>query len=245
VARAGGKAIRLRPGRFKERQTLPKIDGLILGGGADVEPPLIGEVPPPEPSDEAPRESPLLGRLLTWLLVPPLAVLRRMFSLSAGGMDRDRDRFEAECLGAALADGLPVLGICRGAQFLNVQSGGTLHADLSGFYGEAGNLRSVAPRKRINIEPGSRLHALLGDAALVNSLHRQAVAQLGEGIVCAARDDSGVVQAIEHTGDIFMVGIQWHPEYLPAMRDQQRIFQELVNSARSIDSRIPSNITDA
>lgn len=231
VARAGGKAIRLRPGRFKDRQPLPKLDGLVLGGGADVEPSLYVEVPPPEPADEPPRQSPLLGRLLTWLLVPLLAVLRSLFSLSAGGMDRDRDRFEAECLSAALADGLPVLGICRGAQFLNVRAGGTLHSELSGFYGEAGNLRSVAPRKRVNIEHGTRLHAMLGNAALVNSLHRQAVDQLGEGIVCAARDDSDVIQAIEKSGHIFMIGVQWHPEYLPAIRDQQRIFRELVNSA--------------
>lgn len=237
VARAGGKAIRLRPCRFKDGRPLPGFDGLILGGGADLEPSLYGMEPPPEPADEPPRESPLLGRLLTWLLVPFLAVLRRLFSLSAGGMDRERDRFEAECLNAALADGLPVLGICRGAQFLNVRAGGTLHAEVSGFYGETGNLRSVAPRKRVNIEHGTRLHAMLGDAALVNSLHRQAVDQLGEGIVCAARDDSDVIQAIEMAGHIFMIGVQWHPEYLPAMRDQQRIFRELVNSARDIEGK--------
>jgi putative glutamine amidotransferase len=234
VARAGGKAIRLRPGPFKDGRPLPDLDGLILGGGADLEPALYGDVPPLEPADDPPRDTPLLGRLLTWLLVPPLAVLRRLFSLSAGGMDRDRDRFEAVCLSAALSAGLPVLGICRGAQFINVRAGGTLHSELSGFYGEAGNLRSVAPRKRVNIEPGTRLHAMLGDAALVNSLHRQAVGQLGEGIVCAACDDSNVIQAIEKSGNIFMIGVQWHPEYLPAMQEQQRIFRELVNSARAV-----------
>lgn len=237
VARAGGKAIRLRPRRFKDGRPLPGLDGLILGGGADLEPSLYGMEPPPEPADEPPRESPLLGRLLTWLLVPLLAVLRRLFSLSADGMDRARDRFEATCLNAALAEGLPVLGICRGAQFLNMRAGGTLHAELSGFYGETGNLRSIAPRKRVNIELGTRLHAMLGDAALVNSLHRQAVDQLGESIVCAARDDSDVIQAIEKSGSTFMIGVQWHPEYLPAMRDQQRIFQELVRSAREIGGK--------
>lgn len=237
VARAGGKAIRLRPGRFKDGQRLPKIDGLILGGGADLEPALYGAEPPPEPADEAPRDSPLLGRLLSWMLAPLLAVLRRLFSLSAGGVDRDRDRFEAECLRAAFDDGLPVLGICRGAQFLNVRAGGTLHTELSGFYGEAGNIHSVVPRKRVNIADGTRLRALLGEAALVNSLHLQAVDQLGEGMVCAARDGSGVIQAIEHTGRAFTIGVQWHPEYLPAMRDQQRIFQELVKSARGIEGQ--------
>jgi putative glutamine amidotransferase len=234
VRRAGGKAIRLRPGRFKDGQPLPEMDGLILGGGADVEPALYRDVPPPKPADEPPRDSPLLGRLLTWLLAPLLAILRRLFALSAGGMDRDRDRFEAECLRAALAGGLPVLGICRGAQFLNVRAGGTLHVELSGFYGEAGNLRSLAPRKRVNIASGTRLHAMLGDAALVNSLHRQAVDQLGKDILCAARDNSGVIQAIEHTGSAFVIGVQWHPEYLPAMPDQQKIFRELVNSAQAI-----------
>lgn len=232
VTRAGGKAIRLRPVRFKDGRPLPEIDGIILGGGADVEPAPNGQVLPSEPADVAPRESPLLGRVLSWLLAPLLAILRRLFALSAGGVDRDRDRFEAECLRVVLDKGLPLLGICRGAQFLNVRAGGSLHTELSGFYGEAGNIRSVAPRKRVNIAPGTRLHVIFGEAALVNSLHGQAVDRLGEGLVCAARDEAGVIQAIEHSGHTFMIGVQWHPEYLPAMRDQQQIFRELVNSAR-------------
>lgn len=242
VARAGGKAIRLRPGRFKDGQILPEIDGLVLGGGADVEPASPGDAASPEPADEAPRDSHLLGHVLSWLLAPLLAILRRLFSLSAGGVDRDRDHFEAQCLEAAMAGDRPVLGICRGAQFLNVRAGGTLHTELSGFYGEAGNLRSVAPRKHVSIARGTRLHHVLGDTAWVNSLHRQAVDQLGEGMVCAARDDSDVIQAIEHTGNAFMVGVQWHPEYLPAMQNQQRIFRELVNAARSDAQEIPRPI---
>lgn len=231
VARAGGRAIRLRPGRFQDGQPLPSWDGLILGGGADVDPALYGPASAVAAADEPPRNSRGRDRILSWLLAPLLLLLRRCFSLSARGVDRDRDRFEEHCLRAALAADRPVLGICRGAQFLNIQCGGTLHPELSGFYGEAGNLGTVAPRKRVKIEPGSRLHALLGDHALVNSLHRQAVNRLGKGIVCTARDEAGVIQAIEHPGHTWVLGVQWHPEYLPAMRDQQRLFAALAQAA--------------
>jgi putative glutamine amidotransferase len=232
VARAGGRARRLRPGRFPEGRPLPALDGLILGGGADVDPALYGDEERLTPAATPPRHSRLPERVLTWLLVPFLWLLRRLFALSSGGMDRARDRFETRCLREALAGGLPVLGICRGAQLMNIEAGGSLHAELSGFYGEAGNLRSVAPRKRVKLTAGTRLHALLGEEALVNSLHLQAVDRLGEAMVCAARDESGVIQAIEQTGGGYRIGVQWHPEYLPALRIQQRLFRDLVENAR-------------
>jgi putative glutamine amidotransferase len=234
IRRAGGRAIRLRPGRFVGNRSLPELDGLILGGGADVDPQRYHRESDrmSSPADP-PRSKGSSGRVLSWILAPFLLIARRIFSIGSHAVDRERDTFEDACLTTALEAGIPVLGICRGAQFINIHCGGSLHTDLAGFYGEAGNLGTVAPRKRIRLQPGSRLHAVLGDEAMVNSLHRQAVNRLGAGLAAIAHDDAGVVQAIEHSGHPFLSGVQWHPEYLPAMRDQQRIFQDLVTTARN------------
>lgn len=233
IRRAGGHAIRLRPGRFSDPPVLPEIEGLVIGGGSDVDPAYYEVIPQPEPADKAPCASSRPALLLSWVLAPFLLILRRCFSLSAAGVDSARDRFEKACLRHALQADLPVLGICRGAHFINIHCGGSLHSELSGFYGEAGNLATVSPRKRVAVEPGSRLRSIFGESAMVNSLHKQAVNRLGENIRCAARDEAGVIQAIEHEAHRFVLGVQWHPEYLPAMGDHQALFQKLVAAARS------------
>ncbi len=95
------------------------------------------------------------------------------------------------------------------------------------------NRRTVLPRKPITVDVSSRLHDILGTASLVvNSLHEQAVNRPGKGLRIVARDRDGIVQAIEHTGDVLRLGVQWHPEYLPYRREQKRLFQALVDAAR-------------
>jgi putative glutamine amidotransferase len=233
--RAGGKAVRLRPAKFSGGSELPPIDALIIGGGADVDPGryLDGIEAFRHEIDTAKGKGRSLRWWLSLLLAPVIFLIRSIFSLSASGLDPARDAFEQRCLEHSLGREIPILGICRGAQFINIHFEGTLHRGLEDFYGEAGNLDTVFPRKRVEIGRATRLHRVLDcDHVLVNSLHNQAVDRLGNGLHVSARDDAGVVQAIEKTSHPFLIGVQWHPEYLPLVRTQQKIFRELVRCAK-------------
>jgi len=144
-------------------------------------------------------------------------------------IDPDRDELELDALDWAEARGRPVLGICRGSQMINVHRAGSLHTDIHSVYVEAPRLRTVLPRKPVTIEPNSRLHGILQlETCRVNALHHQSVDRLGEGVRIAARDDHGIVQAIEVPDRPFLLGVQWHPEFLLTDRNQQRLFRALV-----------------
>ena len=235
--RAGAKAVRLRPKKYlKTGKPLPPINALIIGGGADVDPGryLDGFDALREEIDATKERNRNLRWWLNILLAPVIYLIRGLFSLSAGGGDPARDEFEERCLKHALEHELPVLGICRGAQFINIHFKGTLHQGLHDYYGEKGNIDTVFPRKRVKVERESRLHRIFdNDDILVNSLHKQAVDRIGEGLHVSARDRAGVVQAIEDTSHPFLVGVQWHPEYLPLVRTQQQLFRALVRCAKS------------
>lgn len=153
-------------------------------------------------------------------------------------VDPERDALELRVLQVAAERGLPVLGICRGAQMLNVFRGGSLHVDTHAVYEELPRLRTILPRKRVGALPGSRLRALVGrDAFRVNSLHHQAVRATGEGLHVVARDEYGVVQAIEDDRGRSAIGVQWHPEFLVFNRRQQGLFRWLVTRARRCRAR--------
>jgi putative glutamine amidotransferase len=147
-------------------------------------------------------------------------------------LDPERDALELRALDFAMARGWPVLGICRGAQMLNVARGGTLHADIHAVYADAKRLRTALPRKTVTIKPNSRLHEILGrERARVNALHHQAVDLLGEGLEVVAQDRAKVVQAIEATDGTPLVGVQWHPEFLVHDRGQMRLYRHLTERA--------------
>ncbi|PWC46692.1 gamma-glutamyl-gamma-aminobutyrate hydrolase family protein [Azospirillum sp. TSA6c] len=147
-------------------------------------------------------------------------------------IDPERDRLEMLALDCAAKIGLPVLGICRGSQMINVHRGGSLHVDIHEVYDEAPHMRTVLPRKRIRIEPDSRLYRILGIAECrVNALHHQSVDRVGDGLRVVARERAGVVQGIEAPNEPFMIGVQWHPEYLVADSRQQALFRRLVDTA--------------
>lgn len=150
--------------------------------------------------------------------------------------DKARDDMEMSWARAALENELPVLGVCRGMQMLNVFAGGSLHPDLSEFEGSASPktfFRRIFYRKPIRITPGSRLdRASTKDVECVNSIHSQAVARLGEGFEITAREPNSLVQAIEHRSSPYMVGVQFHPEFLVYRKFARNIFKELVDTAR-------------
>jgi putative glutamine amidotransferase len=153
-------------------------------------------------------------------------------------VDPERDALELRVLQVAAERGLPVLGICRGAQMLNVFRGGSLHVDIHAVYEELPRLRTILPRKQVSALRGSRLRALVGrDAFRVNSLHHQAVRATGEGLHVVARDEYGVVQAIEDDRGRAAIGVQWHPEFLVLNRGQQGLFRWLVTRAHRCRQR--------
>jgi putative glutamine amidotransferase len=149
-----------------------------------------------------------------------------------GGDDISPDLYGGRIVTSARLD--PVLGICRGSQMLNIALGGTLHQDAYATYAASDHIRTVLPRKTVHIEAGTRLAHLAGLRPMkVNALHTQAVDRLGEGLRVAARDQGGMIQAIERVADPFALGVQWHPEHLFYAHRQMGIFRALIAAARA------------
>jgi putative glutamine amidotransferase len=149
-------------------------------------------------------------------------------------LDPERDALERRLVLEAIEAGKPVLGICRGAQMLNIAQGGNLHQRAYDHYADSREYRTILPRKDVSVLEKTALAGIAGTAPMrVNALHSQAVDRLGADLQVAARDEGGMVQAIERTRPPFAVGVQWHPEYLIYARRQRALFRALVAAARA------------
>lgn len=154
--------------------------------------------------------------------------------------DPERDAFEIEALQHCLWRQLPVLGICRGSQLLNVVLGGDLDPDVRARRVVNSNRSTILPTRAVRLEEGSRLsRLLLRHHCRVNAIHRQAVNVTGDGLAIVAFDADEIPQAIEHEDAGYVLGVQWHPEYLAWQPLQRRIFRGLVETARGGDALRP------
>jgi putative glutamine amidotransferase len=154
-------------------------------------------------------------------------------------VDLERDALELACAREALESGIPVLGICRGMQVLNVAAGGTLFQDI---YAEAGawvkhrqETTVPLPTHAIALEPGTVLAGVFGAApvAQVNSFHHQAVRDVAPGFVASARAKDGIIEGLERPGGPFALGVQYHPERVfPEDASARRLFERFVAATR-------------
>jgi len=154
-----------------------------------------------------------------------------------GPIEPSLDQFELAVARLADESGLPILGICRGAQALNVARGGSLFQHLPAITDHSIEHRQTAPgwaeTHEVGVEAGSRLAIVLGrDTLGVNSFHHQAVDRLGRGLRAVAWAPDGTVEGIEDEGDRFVLGVQWHAETLDNA-PHPRLFEALVAAAAS------------
>jgi putative glutamine amidotransferase len=155
-----------------------------------------------------------------------------------GFVDEDRDRVEALLVNHTLQQGLPIFGICRGLQLINVALGGTLYEDLGDQLPGAiqHNHAKGHPRDylahTVQVKEGSLLAGALGSQSTqVNSLHHQGIRQLAASLQASAFAPDGVVEGVELPGYSFGLAVQWHPEWLQAHPAMRRLFQAFVAAA--------------
>jgi putative glutamine amidotransferase len=180
------------------------IDGLLLTGGVDISPGAYGQ-----------PDHPKLGEV-----------------------DADRDATELPLITEAVAQNLPIFAICRGIQALNVALGGTLYQDLPSEHPSA--IEHQQRNKHmardqfshdIRIEAGSRLHQIVDDTEMrCNSLHHQALKEVAPGLVVTARASDGVIEAVEHPEQRYLVAVQFHPEETaPHDATSRRLFETFIS----------------
>jgi putative glutamine amidotransferase len=152
-----------------------------------------------------------------------------------GPTDVGLDRFEIGFVRRALERDLPIFGICRGAEVMNVARGGTLLQHIEGHRQEE---EARIATQEVTIEEGSRLAEVLGATKTrVNTFHHQAVEKLGGGVEAVAWAADGVVEAIELQGMDFAIGVQWHAEGLIDEQRQCSLFAKFVGAAQRYRSR--------
>lgn len=183
---------------------LDLFDGVVFAGGFDVDPTFFGEEP----------------------------------HQKLGSTYYKRDLFEIELLKQSFQKNKPMLGICRGMQLINVGLGGSLYQDLS--ENAAANLKHAQdapgnlPTHHVTVADNTHVHALVGKRPYVNSRHHQAIKTIASNLICSARADDGVVEALESKNSDQIVAVQWHPENMFKHYEYSRnLFYDLVKRAKA------------
>ena len=155
-------------------------------------------------------------------------------------VEAPRDRTELMLARWAFADDLPVLGICRGQQVLNVALSGSLWQDLrhrgvtSVEHSDADGRARTALMHRVRLDPDSRLAQLIDETEIqVNSLHHQAIKTIAPQLRVTGKSDDGVIEAIESPDRRFLIAVQWHPEEIDDLPWVRRLFQGFARAAQT------------
>jgi putative glutamine amidotransferase len=196
------------PSPTSMRAMIENLDGLVVSGGNfDIHPRFYGEKP-----------------------------IR-----SLGEIKQERTEFELGLIGLALKRDLPLLGICGGAQAINVALGGSLYQDIDTQYPERVEHQRSGLKNRggheVAIHDKTKLRKIVGKSRLVvNTTHHQAVKQPGKNLLVDATAEDGIVEGIESTVHRFVIGVQWHPEFL-IHRDaaQRKIFAAFVQACAHLE----------
>lgn len=148
----------------------------------------------------------------------------------------DREKMEIALLQSILAKNKPVLGICRGMQFLNVFFNGTLYQDVQEMRQDSLVHWQPQPYENfhheVSVDPSSPLYSIVKQSRIcTNSMHHQGVKQVGGGLQVMARANDGLVEAIYHTQYPFVWGIQWHPEFLMNQKEHLAVFKAFIQAA--------------
>lgn len=153
------------------------------------------------------------------------------------GVDPERDSVELKMVQAAVEDGKPILGICRGAQVINVGLGGTLYTHIqdqlpnSLDHAYPGNRRTVLVHE-VKLEEGTHIAEVMGEPILqVNSLHHQGLKDIAPALRVTGYAPDGLVEAVELPDHPFGIAVQWHPEWLTDQEPTRNLFREFVKTA--------------
>ncbi|WP_335582987.1 gamma-glutamyl-gamma-aminobutyrate hydrolase family protein [Companilactobacillus crustorum] len=153
---------------------------------------------------------------------------------SLGVTNRERDLFEIALIRTAVAKKVPILGICRGAQIINVALGGTVYQDINAQYpGKVIKHHQSSPGGQpthfVSVDHNSKLFQAIGDNAFVNSRHHQAIKDLSTELKIAATASDGIIEAVENT-DATVQAVQWHPENMWQEYPRQlQIFRDFID----------------
>lgn len=155
-----------------------------------------------------------------------------------GGIYPDRDDFDFKLVKKAMNKNMPIIGICRGHQVINVANGGSLYQDLSLIEGcyikhNQGSLSSQATHT-LTVEKDSVLGEILGTKTYSNSFHHLAVKDVADGFRIVALAEDGVIEAIEREEKPLVMGIQWHPEMMSGVdKGMMDIFKYFINECKN------------